>query len=45
LKERDHLVNPGVDGRINIKMDPQVVGCGVWTGSGCLGIGTGGGHF
>ena len=29
----------------NIKMDLQEVGCGVWTGSSWLRIGTGGGHF
>jgi len=28
----------------NIKMDLQEVGCGAWTGSSWLGIGTGGGH-
>ena len=28
----------------NIKMDLQEVGCGVWTGSSWLWIGTGGGH-
>jgi hypothetical protein len=29
----------------NIKMDLQEVGCGVWTGSSWLKIGTGGGHL
>jgi len=29
----------------NIKMDLQKVGCGVWTGSSWLRIGTGGGHL
>jgi len=29
----------------NIKMDLQKVGCGVWTGSSLLRIGTGGGHL
>ena len=29
----------------NIKMDLQEVGCGVWTGSGWLRIGTVGGHL
>jgi hypothetical protein len=28
LGERDHLGEPGIDGRINIKMDLQEVGCG-----------------
>jgi len=28
----------------NIKMDLQELGCGVWTGSSWLRIGTGGGH-
>ena len=29
----------------NIKMDLQEVGCGEWTGSSWLGIGTGGGNL
>jgi hypothetical protein len=29
----------------NIKMDVQEVGCGAWTGSSWLRIGTGGGHM
>ena len=35
----------GVDGRINIKMDLQEVGCEAWTGSSWIRIGTGGGHL
>ena len=27
-KERDYLGDPGIDGRVNIKMDLQEVGCG-----------------
>jgi len=29
----------------NIKIDLQEVGCGVWTGSSWLRVGTGGGHL
>jgi hypothetical protein len=29
----------------NVKMDLQEVGCGVWSGSSWLRIGTGGGHL
>ena len=29
----------------NIKLDLQEVGCGLWTGSSWLRIGTGGGHL
>jgi len=41
LRESDYLEDPGVDGRIIIEVDLQEVGCGVWTGSSWLRIGTG----
>jgi hypothetical protein len=43
LRERDHLEDPGIDRRINIKMDLQEVGA--WNGLIWLRIGTGGGHL
>jgi hypothetical protein len=43
LREGDHLEDPGIDGRKNIKMDLQDVGWGAWTGLIWLRIGTGGG--
>jgi hypothetical protein len=47
LRERDLLENPVVDGRNNIKMDLQDVGCGSiqYTPSRWLRIGAGGGHL
>jgi hypothetical protein len=39
MSEGDHLKDPGIDGRIILKCN----GMGVWTGSICLRIGTGGG--
>ena len=38
------LGRPRLRWNVNIKMDLQEVGCGVWTGSIWLRIGTGGGH-
>jgi len=28
VRERDHLEDPGLNGRINIRVDLQAVGCG-----------------
>ena len=39
------LERPRLRWEDNIKLDLQEVGCGVWTGSGWLRIGTGGGHL
>jgi len=39
------LGRPGYGWEDNIKMDPQEVGCGVWTGTSWLRIGTVRGHF
>ena len=45
LLERDHLGDPGVDGRIILRWFFRKWDVGVWTGSICLRIGTGGGHL
>jgi hypothetical protein len=47
LREKYHLVDPRVDGRIILRLDLQGVGCGrgVWSGSSWLRIETGGGHL
>ena len=45
LRERDHLGNPGVDGRIILRWIFMKWDVGVWTGSFWLRIGTGGGHL
>jgi len=45
LRERDHLGDPGVDGRIILNLMFRKLDVGVWTGSSWLRIGTGGGHL
>jgi len=42
--ERDHLEEPGVDGRIILRWNRKW-NVGVWTGSSWLRIGKGGGHL
>ena len=45
LKERDHLENAGVDGRIILRRIFRKLDVGLWNGSRRLRIGTGGGHL
>jgi hypothetical protein len=45
LRERDHLENPDVDGRIIIRWIFRKLGVELWTGSIWLRIGTGGGDL
>jgi len=45
LRERDHLGDPGVDGRIVLRWILRKWDVGVWTGSSWLRIGTGGRHL
>ena len=45
LRERDHLGDPGVDGRIILRWIFRKWDVGVWTGSSWLRIRTGGGHL
>jgi len=45
MKERDHLGDPGLDGRIILRWIFRKWGVGVWTGWSWLRIGTGSGHL
>jgi len=45
LRERDHLEDTVVDGRIILRWIFRMWDVGAWTGSSWLGIGTGGGHL
>jgi hypothetical protein len=45
LREREHLGDPGVDGRIILRWIFRKWYVGLWTGSSWLRIGTGGGHL
>ena len=43
--ERDHLEDPGVDGRVILRSIFRKWNVGTWTGSSWLRIGMGGGHL
>ena len=45
LRERDHLGDSAVDGRIILRWIFRNWDVGVWTGTNWLRIGTGGGHL
>jgi len=45
LRERDHLGDPGVDGRIILRCIFRKWDVRIWTGSSWLRIGTAGGHL
>jgi len=45
VRERDHLGEPGVDGRIILRWFFRKNYIGVWSGSNWLRIWTGGGHL
>ena len=44
LRERDHLEDKGVDGRIILRWILRTRNVGVWTGSSWFSMGTVGGH-
>jgi len=45
LRERDHLRDPGVDGRVILKWIFREWDVGVWIGSSWLRVGTGSGYL
>jgi len=45
LRERDHLGDPGLDGRMMLRWTFRKWYVGVWTGSSWLRLGTGDGHL
>jgi len=45
LRQRDHLEDPGLDGKIILRWVFREWVVGVWTGSSWLRIGTGGGRL
>jgi len=45
LRERDHLGDPGVDGRKILRWIFRKWDVGLWNGSSWLRVGTGGGHL
>jgi len=45
MRERDHLKDPGIDGRIILRWIFRKSDVEAWTGSSWFRIGTGGGHL
>ena len=45
MRERELLMDPGVDGKIKLRWIFRKLNVGIWTGSSWLRIGTVGGHL